>query len=190
MKELRNSKILIDPGHSSDREGALSGDRKIGEHEVNKYQADVLFSLLSPNYYCKILDPIKDDLQAIGAQAASFDAFISLHCNSFDGRRNYTTVCIDPRYNKPTDANVRIASKAATAMASNLGIKPYAGPAWPLGIMPNNLVVLSAAHKAGCKICFLSEAFFIDWYFNADAIRKCSDSAMVALSQVLKKELK
>lgn len=173
--------ILVDIGHSISNPGAAK------EYENNVYQATLLKSLLDNNFYVEIIDPKIDDKFAIGSHAKGFNAFISLHLNAFDRRRNYSTCCVSPKYNKPNYPNVKLASKASMAIAQAIGINPFVGPVWPVGIMASNLLVLNAAHQAGCEIAFLVEPFFIDYYVNSDTIHNCCTLSMKALANVLVK---
>jgi N-acetylmuramoyl-L-alanine amidase len=172
-------RILLDPGHSLINPGATK------EYENNIYQATLLKSLLINNFHVEIIDPKIDDKFAIGSHAKGFDAFISLHLNAFDRRRNYSTCCISSKYNKPNYLNIKLASKAAMAIAQSIGINPFVGPVWPVGVMASNLLVLNAAHQAGCEIAFLVEPFFIDFYCNDSTIKNCIDKSMQSLANVL-----
>ena len=187
-RSTRSVKLLLDPGHSSTAEGAMSIDKLVGEHEVNLYQADILKNILTPSFTVDIIDPDRDDLTAIGLNAKNYDAFISLHCNALNRKQNYVAVCVASRYSRPQDPHVKLASKCACAMGKAQGIKTYTGPLFPIGVMSSNLMVLNAAHKAGCNIVMLTEAFFIDFHPDEDTIKKACDLAMAALALTLKKE--
>jgi hypothetical protein len=175
--------IEIDPGHSFLHPGSKR------EYEYNVFQSECLATNLVKKYTPEIYDPSNDDKLAIGKRAKDKIALISLHLNSFNRRQNYATCCISSKYNKPDYKNIKIASKSSMAIAQAIGLNPYIGPIWPVGVMPINLLVLNAAHSVGCEIAFLVEPFFLDCYVNDDTIKRCIEKSMQALASVLIKNL-
>lgn len=180
-------KVLLIPGHGRNAEGSLS-QCAIGEHEVNLYQAQVLQSLLMPDFDVNIFDPIGNDLKADGSATNGYDVVLCLHCNAFDKARNYTTVCVSSKYSKPQSDHVKLASKIAVAMAKSININTYAGPLYGAGVMPSDLYVLNAAHKNGVKFPLLLEPFFLDYYASVEVIQNCANYSMEAVAGVLRKE--
>jgi N-acetylmuramoyl-L-alanine amidase len=79
-------KVLLDPGHSNAEPGARSNDGTAKEEVLNRMQAKLIQAeLRAAGLTCEIIDPMVDDLVAIGKSAAGYDLFLSLHHNSYDG---------------------------------------------------------------------------------------------------------
>lgn len=185
----KNSRILIDPGHSLKTVGA-SGQNGITEYACNLLQADTLKTYLTKfNFVVETIDTPTDDLSSIGAKAANYDLFISLHLNAYNQRKNYTCVKVDRRYVPPKHYNAQFASACALKVSRRLQIPCYHGGEYPIGVMPDTLRVLSAAHKVGCPLAFLFEAFFIDYYVDMKDITTNINISMRELAITIKEFL-
>ncbi len=163
-------KILFDPGHSENKEGAKSAFTGLYEHELNLIQSRAAYKILyAAGFKITIYDPAKDELLAIGNQAQNFDCFISMHLNACENPSvNYTTTCLHEIGAK--SASKILGSKLVCELVKTMRLKPYVGQFGP-GLMYLPLKVLSAAEKACKGPCILTEAFFItssDWKSEAE----------------------
>lgn len=154
------SRILFDPGHSVQKEGAISAAHGIGEHELNLIQARIAYKKLKElGHDITLFDPAKDDLALIGSQAKGHDCFLSVHLNaSSNPEVQYTAVCLLDGGAKPTSKI--LGTKIVFEFVKSLQIKAYRGQFGP-GLMYLPLAVLRNAEKACNGPCVLTEAFFI-----------------------------
>ena len=181
---LTGKKMLLDPGHSELRSGArgIAPDYP-DEHSLNKYLADRLAAMLrEQGAEVKIIDPVSDELSAIGSQAAGFDMFISCHHNAFNNKDHYTCVMIHRNLYKK--GSLRFAKISATNIAKALNHKLIELSAdLPRGVYPNGLSVLSAAERTDCPVCVLVEPYFIDAYGDKQFCYERTAKAASAIAQ-------
>lgn len=178
-------KILLDPGHSRIKQGALSRFAGLNEYDLNTIQALACQDFLRKfEIDSEIIDPAQDNLTAIGKQAANFDCFISLHLNSCeDPQVNYTAVCLEERLKKP--ASKALATRIALNFTQRFRIRAYNGAFGP-GLMYLPSAVLKAAENACKGPCVLTEAFFVscaDYKSKDELILKANQAGrIIALS--------
>ena len=189
--QTKNKRVLIDPGHSDKKSGAVGSNTLIKEWEANCYQAKILKEELAKlKVDADIYDPSADDLYEIGAKAKGYDAFISLHLNAFDKKEHYTCTMVHPKYQPADCKSAKVASLWAQAVAAAIKNPCFEGTSpYPKGVMATRLSVLNAAANSGCKIAFLSEAEFIDDEINFEALKARLVLAMKAGATVLAGEL-
>ena len=173
-------RILIDPGHSERRTGARGKNSSVQEEDLNRYQAERLATELALlGYSADIIDPIEDDLWAIGKSAQGYAAFVSLHLNAYNGKDHYTCAMVHTKYQSAESQSAQIASGWAKAISAAIKNPCFSGSAgYPEGVMARGLSVLSGAAATDCPIAFLSEAFFVDAY---DSNVVCRDKIMTAM---------
>lgn len=181
-------KILFDPGHSSQKDGAQSTAFGIGEHELNLIQARVAYKKLKElGFDITIFDPAKDDLALIGTQAKGYDCFLSMHLNaSASPEPNYTAVCVHDGSAKP--ASKILGTKIVFEFVKSLQLKAYKGPFGP-GLMFLPLAVLKNAEKVCRGPCVLTEAFFLssDDYKSKEELIAAAELAGVAIANGVQK---
>ncbi len=179
-------RILFDPGHAVEKEGALSAFG-IHEHELNLIQARIAYKQLkSAGFDITIFDPQKDDLLAIGKEARAYDAFISLHLNSSTSKdANYVACCLHE-----VGAKVQskiLGTKIIFELVKAMQLPVYKGQFGP-GLMYLPLKVLSAAEKACKGPCVLTEAFFIScdcWQSKEDLINAAEKAGQAIAKAVI-----
>lgn len=180
-------KVLLDPGHSERHTGARGLNSSVQEEDLNRYQAELMKKELAAlGVQADIIDPIDDDLFAIGAASKGYDAFLSLHLNAYSNKEHYTcTMCHSSRQ-KPTDKSALVASKFAQAVAAAIGNPCFSGTAgWPKGVMATGLSVLSGAASVSCPIFFLSELEFVDDETETGPIKTRIEKGIKAGAKVL-----
>jgi N-acetylmuramoyl-L-alanine amidase len=81
-----SKKVLLDPGHSEGEAGARSNDGTAEEEDLNRLQAQIIKARLkAAGIECDIVDPMVDNLTAIGQSAKGYYLFLSLHHNKYEG---------------------------------------------------------------------------------------------------------
>jgi N-acetylmuramoyl-L-alanine amidase len=81
-----SKRVLLDPGHSEGEAGARSNDGTAEEEDLNRLQAQIIKARLkAAGIECDIVDPMVDDLTAIGQKAQGYYLFLSLHHNKYAG---------------------------------------------------------------------------------------------------------
>jgi N-acetylmuramoyl-L-alanine amidase len=175
-----NKRILIDPGHSERRTGARGKNSSVQEEDLNRYQAERLaVELALLGFAADIIDPLDDDLWAIGKAAQGYAAFVSLHLNAYNGKDHYTCAMVHQKYKSGASKSAQAASAWAKAISAAIKNPCFCGSAgYPEGVMARGLSVLSGAADTDCPIAFLSEAFFVDAY---DSNLTCRDKIMTAM---------
>lgn len=164
------AKILIDPGHSSERPGTQSKGGAVQEHEANAMQAEVVADCLSlAGHSPTIIDPRICALDEIGNAAHGFDLFLSLHHNAgAGGADRYTCVCVDSEI--ASEVSRELARTVARATARVIGNALLA----PDGVYPRRLAVLRSAEIALLQStrgpAILVESYFLDAYEHAQEI--------------------
>lgn len=178
------TKILFDPGHSLQKDGAQSTAFSIGEHELNLIQARMAYrALKEAGHEIVIFDPPKDDLTLIGKQAKDFDLFLSLHLNACTNPEvNYTAACV-------LDVGAKTASKILATrivfeLVKSLRLSAYKGMFGP-GLMQLPLLVLRNAEKACKGPCVLTEAFFMSSsdYKSKEEMISAAEQAGLAIAK-------
>lgn len=184
--------VLLDPGHSERHPGARGKNPSVQEEDLNRFQAECLKQALAAvNIEAQIIDPIDDDLLAIGRAAKGFDAFVSLHLNAFSGREHYTCAMVHPTFSGPQSASSRCAAAWAAAVANAIGNPLFGGSrGYPKGVYATGLSVLRGAAEAKCPIAFLSEAEFIDDEYSNEPIMKRIEIAMTAGAKALASQMR
>jgi len=184
-------KVLLDPGHSDKKPGARGKNPAIKEEVLNRYQAQLLKKNLEDlGIRADIIDPPDDNLYQIGLSSRGYDAFISLHLNSFSGKEHYTCTMCHAIKQSPNSKSAKVASKAAQAIAKSINNKLFSGTKnWPVGVMAASLGVLSGAVDARCPVAILTEAEFIDDEVEETGIRARLVKAMQALAKVIAEEI-
>ena len=171
-------KILLDPGHSLSKGGAISKHNpKIKEENLNILQAKTIQKLLHDKYTIMIYNPDNDDLIDIGVHAVNYDAFISLHLNAADGKKDYYTLTlIHEKYAK--ESSKKLAAKISQYVGKQLSLPLYQ----TTGIKTGGLAVLSVAERHCKGPCVLCEAFFMDCYDDLQKVEERTIMAATAIS--------
>jgi len=175
-------KILLDPGHSEKRVGARGQSSDIQEEDLNRLQALIIKSYFAEsNVECTIYDPLNDDLWDIGQHANSYDMFISLHHNAFDGDNEdeYSCVMVHKKYAK--DKSKDFARLCASSLAKALNSKLYNKD----GVYEASLSVLNSAERVCTGACVLTESYFIDAYSDKEKTKKLSSKAAYAICSAI-----
>jgi N-acetylmuramoyl-L-alanine amidase len=171
-------KLLLDPGHSERKSGAISKTNpKIREYDLNVLQAQTIQKLLYGKYDITIYNPENDDLIDIGSRAVNYDALISLHLNAADGKKDYYTVTlVHDKYAK--ESSKILAVKISEYVGKQLSLPLYNHT----GINTGGLTVLSVSERHCKGPCVLCEAFFMDCYSDLQKAQERTVMAATAIS--------
>jgi N-acetylmuramoyl-L-alanine amidase len=184
-------RVLLDPGHSESHTGARGKNSSVQEEDLNRFQAELMKAELALlGVQADIIDPLDDDLFAIGAASKGYDAFLSLHLNAYANKEFYTCTMCHPSRQTPGSKSAKVASEFAQAVAAAIGNPCFSGTAgWPKGVMATGLSVLSGAASVNCPIFFLSELEFIDDETTDAGIKERIKKGIKAGAAVLAKAL-
>ncbi len=152
---VKKLKILLDPGHSQSDPGAVSPNKKVREYALNVEQARHIKAELT-EHQVDIYDPNPDNLIGIGAKAAGYDIFISLHHNSYGGTREPGVEAFTIRNNRETETKLAEMITQRIAIALNIPNR---------GHKKKNYTVIDSASNF-CKCCVLVESHFITDEFS------------------------
>lgn len=170
-------RILIDPGHSEREPGARGAGAE--EEDLNRLQAQEIAKGLLGIAKVDIYDPEVDDLYDIGDKAASYDIFLSLHHNAYEGYDDPGTECLYSARNAK-ESSIRLAEKLAVAVSDALGSTNR-------GAKSKGLAVLSRSESVCNGPCVLMESFFLNKYdmITASTRTKKAANAIVKVLSAL-----
>lgn len=183
-------KVLLDPGHSTSVVGARSNNKQVKEEVMNKLQAQIIKEQLeAAGFVADIYDPDPDNLTGVGNRAKGYDAFISLHHNSYDGSGNvdggpYCCVMCLPG-DRAKKASVALAGKISAAISEAIGVPNFGGTHGEKGVYRAGLSVLNAAEPVCVGPCVLVESYFLNGITSVDSAVEKSSKAAKAIAKVL-----
>ena len=175
-------RILLDPGHSRSRRGASDLTGTVKEELLNEIQATLIKDKLDQNgFVVDIFNPDPDNLTYVGKHAKSYDMFLSLHHNSYDGTGDpYTCAMIDNDKAKPSSK--KLAALVAKRVASAIGNPLFGGTNGTEGVYQAGLSVLDAAEQVCEGPCILVESYFLNKYGNMSVATDRSKQAANAIA--------
>jgi N-acetylmuramoyl-L-alanine amidase len=179
-------RVLLDPGHSRSRPGARSNDGSVKEELLNEVQAQVIREYLrSVGIEADIYNPDPDNLTDVGSHAKGYDAFISLHHNSYDGSGDpYTCVMVLPEGRCKESSKV-LARKISLAISNAISSKNFSGTDGEPGIYHAGLSVLNAAEPVCAGPCVLVESYFLNSFTSHATAAARSTKAAQAIAKVI-----
>lgn len=177
-------KVLLDPGHSRSRPGARSNNGVVKEELVNEIQAVVVQEQLKAmGIDADIYNPDPDNLTDVGNHAKGYDAFISLHENSYDGSGNpYTCTMVLPEGRCKASSKV-LAGRISAEISAATGFKNFEGTDGEKGVYHAGLSVLNAAEPVCAGPCVLVESFFLNSFTTMES---AVDKATIAGKAIAK----
>ncbi len=169
-------RVLLDPGHSKAEPGARGNDGTAKEEELNLLQAEVIAQeLQAAGIAADIFNPQVDDLRAIGAKAKGYDAFISLHHNSYSGNSDPGCEVFVPVGAYASDR--KAAQAVVNAISTSLKTQNR-------GVKEANFAVIRTAGEVSDGIVMLIESYFLNPY-SAETAKKRSLQAADAIADTL-----
>jgi len=172
----KGKRVLLDPGHSNKEPGARSNDGTAKEEVLTLLQAQIVRDALEKaGHIAVITNPEVDDIENIGASAANYDFFLSLHLNSYDGNEDPGTEVFVVR--DPTFGELSAATAVCNAVSKALGSKNR-------GVKQMNFTVIREAGRVCNGPVMLVESFFMNPY-NAETAKKRAIVAAEAIADAL-----
>jgi N-acetylmuramoyl-L-alanine amidase len=164
--------ILINSGHSSRTNGAMSVNGIVSEYDLNVLQAEYIKkALTAAKISCRVINQKETgSLTLTGRQAKGYDAFISLHHNATTGAQ-YTCYLLG---DVMSGSSKELAQIISAKIAYALNIKNA-------GYLERKVSITNAA----CKVCpcvILVESFFIDGFSELALAKDWSIKAAKAIS--------
>lgn len=171
-------KVLLDPGHSSKKPGAIGKNPVVKEEQLNLFQAQVLREELEKlGIQADIVDPIEDNLTLIGATSKDYDGFFSLHLNAFDKKEHYC--CFVAHNLVAKRSSLALAQAADKRVSRAMGARAFGN------VYRASLRVLKAAELVCKGPCVLSELEFVDDEVDYGAIQERLQKGLKEYAKVI-----
>jgi len=174
-----SKRVLLDPGHSEGEAGARSNDGTAEEEDLNRLQAQIIKARLkAAGIECDIVDPMVDDLTAIGQKAQGYYLFLSLHHNKYAGGSDPgTETFVLPG----ADATTRkFAQALQSAIVKALGTTDR-------GVKETSWQVIRVADQYSTGPAILVESYFLNHYTKAQAEERSAKAAEAISKAVIEK---